>query len=149
MQKEILIKNENEIIDLGFRIGKLLDKNMVIALYGNLGAGKTTFTKGIGQALGVKTVVNSPTYTILKIHEGKLPLYHMDVYRLNRESGDDDLEEFFEKDGICVIEWAENIEYLLPEAYLKIEIVILLDNQRRLILSANDPKYIKIIESVL
>jgi tRNA threonylcarbamoyladenosine biosynthesis protein TsaE len=149
MEKEILIQQESEIIELGYRIGKLLKKNMVLALSGDLGAGKTTMTKGIGQAMGVKTTINSPTFTILKIHEGKLPLYHMDVYRLSPESGDDDLEEFFEKDGVCVIEWAENIAYLLPDSYLKIEITTLGETKRLVRMSSKDPKYIEIIESVI
>jgi tRNA threonylcarbamoyladenosine biosynthesis protein TsaE len=72
----------------------------------------------------------------------------MDVYRLSPDSGDDDLEEFFENDGVCVIEWAENILYLLPESYLKIDIINLGETKRLIRLSADEPKYKKIIESV-
>lgn len=149
MVKEIQINQESEIIELGYRIGNLLNKNMVVALSGDLGAGKTTLTKGIGQALRIKSTINSPTFTILKIHSGRLPLYHMDVYRINPNSGDDDLEEFFEKDGVCVIEWAENIAYLLPASFLKIEIKNLGGTKRLVRMSSDDPKYEKIIESVI
>ncbi|HHZ11391.1 MAG TPA: tRNA (adenosine(37)-N6)-threonylcarbamoyltransferase complex ATPase subunit type 1 TsaE [Acholeplasmataceae bacterium] len=149
MVKEIEINSESEMIALGKRIGCLLERNMVIALTGDLGAGKTTLTKGIGQALEVKTTINSPTFTILKIHSGTMPLYHMDVYRINPESGDDYLEEYFEKDGVAVVEWAENIAYLLPDSLLKIDIKNLGGTKRLVVLSATDPKYGKIIESVI
>jgi tRNA threonylcarbamoyladenosine biosynthesis protein TsaE len=142
------VNNEQEMINLGYAIGLKLKENMVIALNGDLGAGKTTLTKGIGIALGVKTVVNSPTYTILKVHEGKLMLYHMDVYRIDKSSGDDDLEEFFEMGGVTVIEWSENISYLLPEEYLKIDIKVSGDNNRVLKISSNSSNYFELIESV-
>lgn len=149
MEKNINVYQEKEMIKLGEKIGSLLSEDMVIALSGDLGAGKTTLTKGIGKGLGVKEVINSPTFTILKIHPGDLTLYHMDVYRINQQSGDDDLEEFFEKGGVTVVEWAENIAYLLPEEYLKIDIKIIGENSRLLTLSSNSPKYIDIIERVL
>lgn len=148
MIREIIINSEKEMIALGKQIGGMLEVNSLITLNGDLGAGKTTFTKGIGQALEVESIINSPTFTILKIHKGKLPLYHMDVYRIDKSTQDDDLEEFFEKDGICVIEWAENIDYLLPEEYLKIDIQNLGNNERKVTLSSNANKYKKIIESV-
>lgn len=146
MEKEFKVYHENEMIEFGAKIGALLSENMVIALSGDLGAGKTTLTKGIGKALEVKTVVNSPTFTILKIHQGKMPLYHMDVYRIDENSGDDYLEEYFEGGGVSVVEWAENINYLLPKDYLKIDIKNLGDNIRMLKLSTDSPQYIEIIE---
>ena len=148
MEKVVYIKTEQEMINLGKLIGAKLVKNSVITLSGDLGAGKTTLTKGIGQALGVRSIINSPTFTILKIHQGKMPLYHMDVYRINANTGDDSLEEYFELDGVCVIEWAENIEYLLPKEYLKIAIEILKDNTRKVTLSSDSLKYQKIIEEL-
>ena len=95
---------------------------MVITLTGDLGAGKTTMTKGIALGLDIKNVINSPTFTIMKIHQGRLTLYHMDVYRINNDSGDEYLEEYFESGGVCVVEWAENISDFLPEKCLKITI---------------------------
>lgn len=116
------IKTSDEMIALGKKIGELLEPNMVITLTGDLGAGKTTMTKGIALGLDIKNVINSPTFTIMKIHQGRLTLYHMDVYRINNDSGDEYLEEYFESGGVCVVEWAENISDFLPEKCLKITI---------------------------
>lgn len=148
MQKTLYINTSDDMINLGKLIGEKLDKNYVITLSGDLGAGKTTLTKGIGQALGVKSIINSPTYTILKIYEGKVPLYHMDVYRIGNGTGDDDLEEFFEMDGVSVIEWAENIEYILPSELLKINIEIIEDSKRKVTLISNSEKYDRVIEGL-
>ncbi len=148
MQKVLYIKTEQDMIDLGELIGSKLEENYIITLNGDLGAGKTTFTKGIGKALGVSSVINSPTFTILKIHHGKMPLFHMDVYRLNEDSGDDDLEEFFEQDGVSVIEWAENISYLLPDERLEIKIEILNDNVRKIYLLPKGYKYEILVEEL-
>jgi len=148
LQRVVLIKTEQEMIEFGKLIGKKLSENSVVTLSGDLGAGKTTLTKGIGQALKVTTIINSPTYTILKIHQGVMPLYHMDVYRINKDSGDDDLEEFFEMGGVTVIEWAENIEYLLPEELLKIHIKIIENGERILTITCVGQGYEKIIEEL-
>jgi len=148
VERQFIVNTESDMINLGKQIGDLLTENMVLGLSGDLGAGKTTFTKGVGKGLNVKSIINSPTFTILKIHQGRMPLYHMDVYRISKNSGDDDLEEFFEKKGVTVVEWAENIDFMLPEDFLKIEIKNLGNTSRRLTLSSNDKKYIKIIESV-
>lgn len=148
MHTVIFINSEKEMINLGKLIGEQLEKNSVITLSGDLGAGKTTLTKGIGQALNVQSIINSPTFTILKIHDGIIPLYHMDVYRIDKNSEDDDLEEFFEMDGVSVIEWAENIKYLLPDELLKIDIEITKDNKRKVTLISNSDKYNKVIEGL-
>ena len=148
VEKEIIINSPEKMVELGINLGKLLEPNMVIALSGDLGAGKTTFTKGIGKALEITDTINSPTYTILKIYYGRMPLFHMDVYRINKHSQDNDLEEFFEQDGVCVIEWADNIAYLLPKDYLKIDIKDIGNDHRLVTLQANNHQYEKIIESV-
>jgi len=135
-------------MQLGEKIGRLAQPNMVIALSGDLGAGKTVLTKGLGRGLGITATINSPTFTIMKIYQGRMPLYHMDVYRINQASQDDDLEEYFEKDGLCVIEWADNIDYLLPKSRLQIDIAIIGDHQRSLEISAEDPEYQDIIERI-
>ena len=119
---------------------------MVILLEGDLGAGKTTLTKGIALALGIKRVVNSPTFTILKIYEGRLNLYHMDVYRLDNESGDEYLEEYFEAGGVSVVEWAHQVSNILPNEYLLINIKYLDTLTRKVIIEANSPIYTKLIE---
>ena len=121
---------------------------MVITLNGDLGAGKTTMTKGIGQGLGVKKIINSPTFTILKVYEGRLPLYHFDAYRL--EGTDDDLgfEEIFDDEGVCVIEWAEFIEEILPAERLEMSIEKKDDNSRELQFVSKGRKYDKLLEEL-
>lgn len=148
MEKIVYITSENDMIKLGYKIGEKLNKNSVITLSGDLGAGKTTLTKGIGQALDIKSVINSPTFTILKIHQGRLPLYHMDVYRISESSGDDSLEEYFELDGVCVVEWAKNIKYLLPLDYLSINIEIMSGNERKVTITSYGEKYHKLLEEL-
>ena len=108
------------MISLGEKIGRAAFPDMLIALSGDLGAGKTTLAKGIGAGLGVTDIINSPTFTILKIYQGRLPLYHFDVYRLDEASGDDYLEEYFYAGGVSVIEWADNIDYLLPDDFCEL-----------------------------
>ncbi len=143
-----IINSADEMMQLGEEIGRMAQPNMVIALSGDLGAGKTVLTKGLGRGLGITATINSPTFTILKIYQGRMPLYHMDVYRINQASQDDDLEEYFEKDGLCVIEWADNIEYLLPKSRLRIDIAITGDHQRSLEITTDDPEYENIIERI-
>ena len=92
----------------------------VIALEGDLGAGKTTFTKGLARGLGVKRNVNSPTFTIIKEYLGRMPLYHMDVYRVADSYEDLGFDEYFDGDGVTVVEWAHLIEEQLPHEYLTI-----------------------------
>ena len=119
----INLKNEAEMIAFGKRIGETIFPHSIITLTGDLGAGKTTFTKGIGQGLDIKKIINSPTFTIVKVYSGRMTLYHFDAYRL--EGADDDLgfEEMFEDDGLCVIEWRQFIEDIIREERLEIEII--------------------------
>jgi tRNA threonylcarbamoyladenosine biosynthesis protein TsaE len=110
--------------------------------------GKTTLTKGIALGLGISTIINSPTFTIMKIHYGRLTLYHMDVYRLNNDSGDDYLEEYFEAKGVCVIEWANNISDILPENILKVMIKQSGDTVRIVEIEAKAQQYINLLKEV-
>ncbi len=127
---KIKITNEQETINLGYILAKNATKGMFIALNGDLGAGKTTLTKGIGKALGVDTTINSPTFTIMKIHNAKNgingidKLYHLDVYRLNNSSGDFELEEYFYQDGLTVVEWCDIIKDLIPDDYVELNFKI-------------------------
>ncbi|ASK61240.1 tRNA (adenosine(37)-N6)-threonylcarbamoyltransferase complex ATPase subunit type 1 TsaE [Virgibacillus phasianinus] len=123
---------EEETRKIAIRLANLLRPGDVITLEGDLGAGKTTFTKGIATGLGVKRVVNSPTYTIIKEYEGELPLYHMDVYRLEDSDEDIGFSEYFDGKGISIVEWAQFIEEYLPEERLDIKISYL-NEQARLI----------------
>lgn len=107
---------------LAQRIAKHLQVGMLITLHGELGVGKTTFTKALGKALGVESMINSPTFTILKTYQGRLPFYHIDAYRLEGMNQELGFEEYFEGDGVCVIEWASFIEDFLPTERLSIHI---------------------------
>lgn len=133
MNKIIEINHLDETIELGKKIGKLLRPGMMITLNGDLGAGKTTFTKGIGQALGIQRVINSPTFTILKQYQGDYTLSHFDAYRLEGQDGDLGFEEIFDSDDICVIEWPEFIQDILPEKRLEITIKRTGDMQREFV----------------
>lgn len=148
MTKDFLITSDQDMQNLGYQIGLNAFPNMLITMEGDLGAGKTTMTKGIGRALDIKKVINSPTFTIMKIYEGKLTLYHMDVYRIDNNSGDDYLEEYFENGGVCVVEWANNISDLIKDDHLEIDIKID-DNFNRIVtLKAKSLDYEKVIEAI-
>ena len=136
---KIQINSIEEMWDFAKDLVKYCKPNQVIALNGDLGAGKTTFTKGIGQALGVERVINSPTFTIMKIYDVTnhvndiKKLYHLDVYRIGSSYDFDDdfeLEEYFYQNGLTIIEWANIIEDLLPEDTWVINIYRLSDVKR-------------------
>ena len=117
------IKNEDELIALGKELGSLLEKNDVLILTGELGAGKTTLTKGLAKGLGIHQMIKSPTYTIVREYEGRLPLYHLDVYRIGDDPDSIDLDDFLFGEGVTVIEWGELLETSLPAGYLKVELL--------------------------
>ena len=104
--------------ELGEKIGQMAKPGMVISLTGDLGVGKTVFTQGLAKGLGIEEPVNSPTFTIVQVYEeGRLPLYHFDVYRIGDIEEMDEIgyEDYFYGEGVCLIEWAELIEELLPK----------------------------------
>ena len=128
----IATKNYKETILLGERIGRSLKTDDIVALSGCLGAGKTTLIQGIAKGLGVQNWVTSPTFTLINEFEGKLNLYHIDLYRIENIDDAEDLaiEEYFTKGGVTVIEWAEKIDSILPEKTLRIGIKIVSENER-------------------
>ena len=132
MYKEIIIENIEEMNQFALKVSKEVFKGFILCLEGDLGAGKTTFTKFFGKGMGIPDNINSPTFTIMKIYEGDLDLYHMDVYRLNGIGADYDLEEYVYGEGVCVIEWYKNIINSLPEEKLVIEIEIVGETRRLL-----------------
>lgn len=114
-----------ETYDLGKKIGEQLSPGSVLTLVGDLGVGKTVFSQGLAEGLGISEPVNSPTFTIIQIYDGgRLPFYHFDVYRIGDVSEMDEIgyEDYFWGDGVCLIEWANLIEEILPEHYTEITI---------------------------
>lgn len=102
-------------------IGKVAMAGDNLVLTGDLGAGKTTLTKGIAQGLGIDQMIKSPTYTIIReYNQGRLPLYHMDIYRVAASGADLGLDEYFEGKGLSVVEWGNLLEEALPEDYLEL-----------------------------
>ena len=118
IKRELIIKNENETREFGLKLAEELRAGDVLALIGDLGTGKTALTGYIAQGLGISDNIVSPTFTIVREYtDGRLPLYHFDVYRLadSEEMFDIGAEEYFyEKGGVCVIEWADIVEDILP-----------------------------------
>lgn len=114
----------------------------VIGLDGDLGAGKTAFSQQFARHLGVNGVVNSPTFTIIKEYEGRLPLYHMDVYRLSVDEADElGLDEYFYGEGVCLVEWSSLITELMPEQYLHIQLETTGETNRIITLSSQGGLY--------
>ena len=120
-----------------------------MCLNGELGSGKTIFTKGIAMALGIKDTITSPTFTIIKEYEGELPLYHMDVYRLDGATEGVGIEEYFTKGGVVVIEWANSIKDILPKERLDIKFVVTDENKRVLVLCPHGKQYEDLCDAVI
>ncbi len=145
---QFISKSQDETVKIGRGLGESLHSGDVIAFTGKLAAGKTCFTKGIAKGLDIKEEITSPTFTILSEYYGRLPLYHFDLYRL--DSFEDFLDiagdEYLYGDGVCVIEWSEKILDNLPKKTIKIDIE-LMKNDFRKILIENCPKtYLSKIE---
>ena len=124
-KKEIESFSAQDTFELGRKIGETVEKGTVFTLNGDLGVGKTVFTQGVANGLGIEGPVNSPTFTIVQIYdESRLPFYHFDVYRIGDVSEMDEIgyEDYFYGDGVCLIEWAELIEEILPAHYTSITI---------------------------
>ncbi|KHD85309.1 tRNA (adenosine(37)-N6)-threonylcarbamoyltransferase complex ATPase subunit type 1 TsaE [Heyndrickxia ginsengihumi] len=131
------------------KLASFLQPGDVLLLEGDLGAGKTTFTKGIAKGLGIKRTVNSPTFTIIKEYQGRIPLYHMDVYRLEDTFEDLGFDEYFDGDGVTIVEWAHLIEDQLPTEYLKINLHHAGNDRRELMLEPVGKRYVLLCEEIL
>ncbi|GCF94428.1 tRNA (adenosine(37)-N6)-threonylcarbamoyltransferase complex ATPase subunit type 1 TsaE [Enterococcus florum] len=124
----ITIENLQATESLGVMIGVAAEPGENLILTGDLGAGKTTLTKGIAKGLGITQMIKSPTYTIIREYDqGRIPLYHMDVYRIGHDADDLGLDEYFEGDGLSVIEWGSQLGEDVPEDYL--ELILSKDEQ--------------------
>ncbi|MFY0744379.1 tRNA (adenosine(37)-N6)-threonylcarbamoyltransferase complex ATPase subunit type 1 TsaE [Solibacillus silvestris] len=146
-EKDINTLEETQV--LAMRLAELVEPQYTITLEGDLGAGKTTFTQSFAKGLGVKRTVNSPTFTIMKQYVGRIPLNHLDVYRL--EDSDEDLgwEEIFYGDAVTVVEWAHLIQEDLPEERLAIEIIRIDETKRKFVLKPIGEKYVRLCKELL
>ncbi len=149
MEYRLTMKSEMDTVELAQNLESEKFPNMVICLDGELGSGKTVFTKGFANALGIRENVTSPTFNIIKEYDGELPLYHMDVYRLDGNVDGIGLEEYFSKDGIVIIEWANTVKSYLPEERLEIKFKVAGENTRILIVTPYGKKYEELCEAVL
>ncbi len=136
--------------DFGYRLGSLINKRTVILLTGDLGAGKTTFTASLAKGLGVKEIVNSPTFTILKEYDsGRLPLYHFDAYRLEGNEQDLGFDEYIDDEAVSVIEWPMFMQEDLPDEYMQIEIKRIEDDKRQMKITCVGKEYGKLCQEAL
>jgi tRNA threonylcarbamoyladenosine biosynthesis protein TsaE len=147
-QFELMSDSSEETSAFAIRLGEQLKPQDVITLEGDLGAGKTTFTKGLAKGLGITRNVNSPTFTIIKEYHGRLPLYHMDVYRLADSEEDLGFDEYFEGDGVTVVEWATLIQDQLPDARLAIHIYYEGESKRQIVLRPIGQRYIQLCKEL-
>lgn len=145
---KVITRSEAETIELAENIESEKFPNMVVCLNGDLGSGKTVFTKGFAGAMGIDEIT-SPTFTIIKEYEGELPLFHMDVYRTDGKIEGLGLEEYFEKNGVTIIEWSEMIEEYLPKERLDINFKITGENSRTIVITPYGDKYRNICEESL
>ncbi len=149
MEYKITTNSELETIELAQNFESEKFPNMIICLNGELGSGKTMFVKGIANALGIQDTITSPTFNIIKEYDGELPLYHLDVYRLDGDTNGVGIEEYFSKGGVVVIEWADTIKSILPEERLDIKFKVVGENKRVLVIMPHGQKYEELCEAVL
>lgn len=145
---KITTKSDEETIEVAQNLESEKFPNMVICLNGDLGSGKTVFTKGFASAMAIEDVT-SPTFNIIKEYIGELPLYHIDVYRTNGKIDNLGIEEYFDKGGVTIIEWAEMIEDVLPLERLDITFKITGENSRVMLITPHGEKYVRVCEDAL
>ena len=147
---KITTYSESETIELAQNIESEKFPNMVICLEGDLGSGKTVFTKGFAKAMEIEEDITSPTFNIIKEYTtGELPLYHMDVYRLDGNVKNLGIEEYYTKKGITIIEWSDTIPDYLPEKRLVIKFRVVNENTRSITLIPYGRKYEELCEAIL
>jgi tRNA threonylcarbamoyladenosine biosynthesis protein TsaE len=143
---ELYSSCEEDTMAIARALGAVLVPGDVVALSGDLGAGKTVFCKGVGEAIGIPADrIVSPSFTIVTEHAGAVPFLHVDVYRLSseREADDIGLEEILNGEGVCLVEWAEKIATMLPKSCIKVKFLFSDEGGRRLILDAEDTPRIR------
>lgn len=150
MEYKINSKSERDTIEFAENLEAEKFSGMVICLNGELGSGKTVFTKGFAAALGIDETITSPTFNIIKEYiNGEMPLYHMDIYRLEGNIESTGILDYFDKDGVIIIEWANMIEDYLPEDRLDIYFKVVEENRRILKVVPHGQKYEDLCEDVL
>ena len=134
MKKTIISNSSEETFTFAKELGKTILKKSIVALYGNLGAGKTIFAKGLAAGLGIVDEITSPTFSLLEVYEGNITLYHFDLYRIDDpdEFLNLSFEEYWEGDGVSVIEWPEIAENILPKKRINVWIEYIDENIRRI-----------------
>ncbi len=150
MEYKIKSYSEMETIELAQNFESEKFKNMVICLEGDLGSGKTIFAKGFARSMEIAEPITSPTFNIIKEYTtGEMPLYHMDLYRLDGNIEDLGIEDYYKKGGVCIIEWSDMIADYLPRHYLKIKFKIVDENTRIITIEPKGTKYEELCEAVL
>jgi tRNA threonylcarbamoyladenosine biosynthesis protein TsaE len=148
----LITRNETETVALGKRLGSILMPGDFIALMGELGAGKTRFVQGVAAGLNVDTSlpVTSPTYSILHIHSGRLPLFHFDLYRLKGagDAGELGFEEYFYGEGVSVVEWADRLQGEMPDERLVITFSHLGEEERKIEFTPRGERYEELVMSL-
>ena len=136
----VTTKSEAETVLEGQKLGRKLIPGSVVALYGDLGAGKTAFTRGLASGLDIKMIVSSPTFTIVNEYPGIIPLFHFDMYRLNDENELFDIGwyDYLDRGGVCAVEWSEKVSEALPPDVITVNIENLGGDIRRLTISAKE-----------
>jgi tRNA threonylcarbamoyladenosine biosynthesis protein TsaE len=144
--------SDHHTIRLGYQLGEVLVEGDVIALIGELGSGKTCFTKGIAYGLGLapETVITSPSFSLANEYQGRHPFVHMDLYRLEgpEESLFLGLEEYLDEERVVVVEWAERCLDMMPEKSLTVRLIIKEEHTRLIRFSGNDPRAVEIINAI-
>lgn len=140
MHEEIVCKTEDDMVKLGNRFGKLAKPGMVISLRGSLGAGKTVFARGVARSLGIEEAIVSPTFTLVQEYDGTLPMYHMDLYRITSQEDFEMIggEDMLYSNGVCLIEWSEIINEMLPKDTIFINIKVNSDQSRTVTIESKD-----------
>ncbi len=146
-------RSAKETIELGKRVGKLLQAGDVVALIGRLGSGKTTLTQGLARGLEVKkkNYITSPSFTLIKEYKGRIPTYHIDLYRIDniKEVYNLGYEEYFYGEGVTIIEWADKIKKLLPKEGLIINLEIIDENRRKIEFVPKGKSYRRIVKTLM
>lgn len=149
MDYKITSNSDVDTIELAQNIESEKFPNMVICLEGDLGSGKTLFTKAFAKSMGIMDNITSPTFNIIKEYEGELKLFHMDVYRLSEVKEDLGITEYFKRGGVTIIEWSDLISDILPKKRLDIKIKIVGENKRIFQIIPRGEEYEDLCERVL